>query len=63
MKYRTREKLMAFLKSELSIPADAIALADRRGEQDPNILSMVLWQYGLLTLEQLETVFNWLIMV
>jgi hypothetical protein len=63
MKYTIREKLINFLHSELSIPADTIALARKTEEQDPNILSMILWQYGLLTLEQLEAVLNWLEMV
>ncbi len=52
-------KLISFLQSELAIPDDWIALAQSKGE-DPNLLPMVLWQYGLLTLDQLDRVFDWL---
>ncbi len=53
-------RLISFLQSELGIPADWIALAQRQGEQDPNLLLMILWQYGLVTLSQLEQVLDWL---
>lgn len=52
-------KLISFLQSELEIPDDWIALAQSKGE-DSNLLPMVLWQYGLLTLSQLDRVFDWL---
>jgi hypothetical protein len=26
----------------------------------PNLLPMILWQYGLVTLEQLDRIFDWL---
>jgi hypothetical protein len=54
------ERLINFLQLELAIPADSIALALKTGERDPNRLSVILWLYGLLTLEQLERVFDWL---
>jgi len=53
-------RLISFLQSELAIPADWIALAQRQGEQDPILLLMILWQYGLVTLSQLEQVLDWL---
>lgn len=54
-----QNKLITFLQSELGIPDAWIALAQSKGE-DPNLLPMILWQYGLLTLEQLDRVFDWL---
>lgn len=61
IKSTTATQLISFLQEELAIPPAWIALAQRRhGEQDPNLLPMILWQYGLLTLEQLEQVFDWL---
>jgi hypothetical protein len=54
------ERLIGFLQSELSIPAHSIKLALKSGERDPTLLSIILWQYGLLTLEQLGQVFDWL---
>jgi hypothetical protein len=55
-----KQRLIEFLQNELAIPADAIAVALRHPEDTPNLLPMVLWQYGLITLEQLDKVFDWL---
>ena len=52
-------RLISFLQEELEISTAEIALAQRQDE-DPNLLHIILWQYGLLTLEQLERVFEWL---
>ncbi|MGB7443403.1 MAG: DUF2949 domain-containing protein [Coleofasciculaceae cyanobacterium] len=54
------QKLIHFLQEELAIPNSSIRLALRQGEQTPNQLPMVLWQYGLVTLEQLDLIFDWL---
>jgi hypothetical protein len=59
-KSKIREQLISFLHSELAVPDDSLTFASKNDEEDPNILSVILWQYGLLTLEQLEQVFNWL---
>lgn len=56
----TQARLIHFLREELSIPASAIALALRQHEQGSEFLPMVLWQYGLITTEQLDRVFDWL---
>ncbi len=53
-------KLIQFLQTELSLSAHAIAIGLRYSEQTPTLLPMVLWQYGLITLEQLDRVFDWL---
>jgi len=53
-------KLVRFLQEELAIPAESIAMALRHEEPLPNLLPMVLWQYGLVTLEQLDQIFDWL---
>jgi hypothetical protein len=55
-----KQQLIQFLQTELAIPAHAIALGLRYSEQMPNLLPMVLWQYGLITLEQLDKVFDWM---
>ena len=59
MKSTKLTRLISFLQSELAIPTNWIALAQKQGEQDPNLLLMILWQYGLITLSQLEQVFVW----
>jgi hypothetical protein len=53
-------QLIHFLQDELSIPAEAIAIARREETHLPNLLPMVLWQYGLISLEQLDQIFDWL---
>ncbi|NEN93115.1 MULTISPECIES: DUF2949 domain-containing protein [unclassified Okeania] len=53
-------QLIKFLKWELSISDSAIAIALRHKEEDPNQLPMILWQYGLVTLKQLDQIFDWL---
>ena len=60
MKSTTLARLVNFLQEELAIPDASIALAQRQGEQEPNLVVMILWQYGLVTLEQLDRVFDWL---
>jgi Protein of unknown function (DUF2949) len=55
----TQAKLIKFLREELAVPATAIALALRQPEQGAN-LPMVLWQYGLITLDQLNQIFDWM---
>ncbi|MGK7890361.1 MAG: DUF2949 domain-containing protein [Leptolyngbyaceae cyanobacterium] len=56
-----QNKLIQFLQDDLAISPDAIALAMRyQAEQPSNLLPVVLWQYGLLTIDQLDQVFDWL---
>ncbi|MGF1537126.1 MAG: DUF2949 domain-containing protein [Elainellaceae cyanobacterium] len=56
----TYSKLITFLQEELSISPSSISIALRHSEQDPGPLPMILWQYGLITLEQLDRIFDWL---
>jgi hypothetical protein len=53
-------QLLDYLRGELAISNSAIAVALRHSEQDASQLPMVLWQYGLVTLEQLNLIFDWL---
>ncbi|MGE5657505.1 MAG: DUF2949 domain-containing protein [Actinomycetota bacterium] len=63
----TYSRFIRFLQEDLAISAASIAVAERAGshqttqrEQDPTSLPMLLWQYGLVTLEQLDKIFDWL---
>ncbi len=56
----TYARLIRFLQEELAISAGAIAIALRHSEHDPGPLPMILWQYGLITLEQLDRIYDWL---
>ncbi len=67
----TYSRFIRFLQEELSISPASIAIAQKTNDSanslyetykyfDPNPLSMTLWQYGLVTLEQLDKIFDWL---
>ena len=60
MKATKQTQLIGFLQKDLAIPAEAIRVAMRHPEPTPNLLPVVLWQYGLVTLEQLDQIFDWL---
>lgn len=60
MKSIRLQKLIAFLQDELAIPSTSIDLAVRHQPDAPNLVAMILWQYGLVSLEQLERIFDWL---
>lgn len=53
-------RLLQFLQDELRVPSESIQIALRQEERAPNLFPMVLWQYGLITLEQLDKIFDWL---
>ncbi len=58
MELKRRLDLIRFLREELVLPAAAIELAARQSEQNTTALPMVLWQYGLVTLSQLDQIFD-----
>ncbi|MEM6835649.1 MAG: DUF2949 domain-containing protein [Cyanobacteria bacterium P01_C01_bin.120] len=55
-----QSQLIEFLRQELALPADAIALGLRRSAASPGLLPIVLWQYGLVTTRQLDQIYDWL---
>lgn len=60
MKPVTYSKFVRFLKDDLALSNDSIAIAQRHFEQNPSSFPMILWQYGLVTLDQLDRIFDWL---
>ncbi|MBW4468463.1 MAG: DUF2949 domain-containing protein [Pegethrix bostrychoides GSE-TBD4-15B] len=55
-----QSKLIRFLEEDLAVPASAIALALKQHESESSWLPIILWQYGLITLQQLNQVFEWM---
>ena len=53
-------RLINFLEQDLALSPDSVSLALRQGEQTPHLLPMILWQYGLVSLKQLDKIFDWL---
>ncbi len=56
----TYSRFIRFLQEDLALSSSSISMALRHREQDPGPLPMILWQYGLVTLEQLDRIFDWL---
>ncbi|HEY9596268.1 MAG TPA: DUF2949 domain-containing protein [Cyanophyceae cyanobacterium] len=60
MKLSTKDvQLINFLQEKLTISKSSIAVALRRRQQDSEPLPIILWQYGLVSIEQLERIFDW----
>lgn len=60
MTVSVQPNLIQFLQDDLAISAASIQVALKHSEQDPGPLPMILWQYGLVTLEELEQIYDWM---
>ncbi|MGB3139043.1 MAG: DUF2949 domain-containing protein [Nodosilinea sp.] len=60
MTISAQPSLIQFLQDDLAISTASIQVALKHVEQDPGPLPMILWQYGLVTLEQLEQIYDWM---
>lgn len=60
MKFNSLAQLIRFLQDDLNVPTNSIALVLRQPELSLNTLPMLLWQYGLIDLQQLDRIFDWL---
>mgnify|MGYP001153370019 CR=1 FL=1 len=58
--FDSNSNLISFLMDDLAISEDAIAVALRHHTRKTDPLPMILWQYGLITLEQLDKIFDWM---
>jgi Protein of unknown function (DUF2949) len=53
-------KLIHFLQNDLDISDPSMAIALKQVEHNPGPLPMILWQYGLVTIEQLDRIYDWM---
>lgn len=60
MKPAIYAKFVTFLKEELALSNDSIEIMQRAVEEQPAPIPMILWQYGLVTLEELDRIYDWL---
>ncbi len=60
MKPAIYANFIKFLKEELALSTDSIAVVQRTVEQQYAPIPMILWQYGLVTLEELDRIYDWL---
>lgn len=51
---------MNFLESEIKLSTADISVALKHPESQNAPLPMLLWQYGLINIEQLARIFDWL---
>ena len=59
MKTALDKQFIEFLQRELSISAEEIGLALRQQELTITQMPILLWQYGLISIQQLEKIFDW----
>ena len=53
------EALLQFLQRRLGLSPSALDLGQRQAELEQAPLPIVLWSFGLLSLQQLEEVYDW----
>jgi hypothetical protein len=53
-------KLVSFLQDDLAISPSSMAIVLKQAEHNPGPLPMILWQYGLVTIEQLDRIYDWM---
>ncbi|MEN9870857.1 MAG: hypothetical protein RLZZ171_1845 [Cyanobacteriota bacterium] len=60
MKPAIYSNFIKFLREELALSNDSIETVQRSVEEHPAPIPMILWQYGLVTLEELDRIYDWL---
>ena len=55
-----KANLLQFLQVEHKIPLDTLKSVLNDCNQLPNLMPIALWQAGLVTLDQLDTILDWM---
>ena len=53
------QALLRFLRNQLGLSESSIAMGIRQSEVEQAPLPVVLWRFGLISLEQFEQVLDW----
>ncbi len=53
-------QFIQFLKEDLAISESSMMMALKQVHNNPDNLPMILWRYGLVTIEQLDRIYDWL---
>jgi hypothetical protein len=53
------DQTVCFLRDRLMLPQSSIDLALKQAPTEYNFLPIVMWQYGLVTLSQLDRIFDY----
>ncbi|HIK36391.1 MAG: DUF2949 domain-containing protein [Geminocystis sp.] len=60
MPSKTYQRFIQFLQEEINLSQDSIAMAQKTVEENLGLMPVVLWQYGLVNIEQLNKIYEWL---
>jgi len=55
-----QDRFLKFLQDELTLPSGSIEFGFRHAQATPNLVPMVLYQYGFVTTQELGQIFDWL---
>jgi hypothetical protein len=53
-------RLIAYLQQNMGLSEAALEIATRQQQPTTTELPIVLWNYGLITLEQVGQIFDWM---
>jgi Protein of unknown function (DUF2949) len=53
------DRVVCFLRQDLRLPDESVELALKQSQSNRGNLPIVLWQYGLVTLHQLDRIYDW----
>jgi Protein of unknown function (DUF2949) len=53
-------RFLAYLQQNMGLSEAALAIATRQQQPTKTELPIVLWNYGLITLEQVGQIFDWM---
>lgn len=59
MSDQTISQVVRFLRQDLRLPDESVELALKQSQSNRGSLPIVLWQYGLVTLPQLDRIYDW----
>ncbi len=59
MQPKLEPQLIEFLQRELSVSPEEIGVVTRTQAAPVTQLPILLWQHGLITIQQLEKIFDW----
>ncbi len=52
-------QVVSFLRQNLNLSDDSVQLALKQSQSNYSSLPIVLWQYGLVSLPELDRVYDW----
>ena len=54
------KKFIQFLQDDLAMSKDVLVIVQKAVEKNVEPIPMILWQYGLVSLEELDRIYDWL---